>query len=218
VAGGGTRWNSGKRAGYRMPLDEAVTSGASSGCREYASRAPGVLATVGVMTENTTTSQTRAANGRHTTDGIPNGFTSLTPFLAIPRAEEAVEFYRDVFGARVVDVTEMGGVVVHADLEFGSGHLQLGEPSPEYHLVPPPAGEDDCYSIGLYCADADGLVSRAEEAGATVREPLVDFVSGDRYASIRDPFGVRWTVMTRVEDLSEQESAQRVADWAARQG
>lgn len=59
------------------------------------------------------------------------------------------------------------------------------------------------------------MVARAEQAGATIREPLSDFVSGDRFASIRDPFGVRWSVMTRAEDLTEQESARRVADWAA---
>ncbi|MFD1815736.1 VOC family protein [Rhodococcus gannanensis] len=155
--------------------------------------------------------------GTHTTDGIPHGHTSLTPFLAVPRAGEAIEFYRDVFGARVVDVTEMGGVVVHADLDFGTGHLQLGEPNADYGLVAAPAGDEDCYSMGLYCANADELVTRAERAGATVREPLSTFVSGDRYASIRDPFGVRWSIMSRVEDLSEEESARRVAEWAAEQ-
>ena len=156
-------------------------------------------------------------NSQHTTNGVPHGSTSLTPFLAIPGAAQAIAFYQDVFGARVVDVTEMGGVVVHADLDFGQGHLQLGEPSPAYRLVAGPTGDDDCYSIGLYCADADDLVARAEKAGATVREPLATFVSGDRFASIRDPFGVRWTIMTRVEDLSPEESARRVAEWAAQQ-
>jgi PhnB protein len=43
------------------------------------------------------------------------------------------------------------------------------------------------------------------------------FVSGDYFASIRDPFGVRWSLMSRVEDLSEEESAARVATWAAEQ-
>lgn len=154
--------------------------------------------------------------GEHTTDGVPHGATSLTPFLALRGAAEAVEFYRTAFGARVVDVTEMGGVVVHADLDLGHGHLQLGEPSPAFGLVPAPT-EGACYSIGLYCADADALVARAVEAGATVREPLTTFVSGDRYASLLDPFGVRWSVMSRVEDLSEEESARRVAAWAAEQ-
>ncbi len=162
-----------------------------------------------------TPAQTAPADGEYTSNGIPHGVTSLTPFLAVPRAREAIDFYRDVFGARVVDVTEMGGVVAHAVLDFGQGQLQLGEPNPAYHLLPPPGGDDVCYSMGFYCPDADEVVARAETAGATIREPLTTFVSGDRFASIRDPFGVRWSVMTRVEDLSEEESARRVAEWAA---
>lgn len=158
---------------------------------------------------------TTGLTGAHTTDGRPNNATSLTPFLAIPRTADAIEFYREVFGATVIDVTEMGGIVVHADLDLGLGLLQVGEPSPEYRLVPPPEGDDDCYSLGLYVADVDAVLARAEAAGATVREPASVFVSGDRFASIRDPFGVRWSLMSRVEDLSPEESAQRVAEWAA---
>lgn len=164
---------------------------------------------------------TQPADGEHTVDGVPRGSTSLTPFLAIPGAAKAVDFYREVFGARLIDATEFSGVVAHAELDFGNGHLQLGEPMPDYHLVAPPgaaggAAEDDvCYSIALYVPNVDEVVARAVAAGATVREPAAHFVSGDRFASIRDPFGVRWSIMTRVEDLSEEESAQRVRDWAA---
>ncbi len=160
-------------------------------------------------------------SGDHTTRGKPHGASALTPFLAIEGARDAIEFYRDVFGARVADVTEMGGVVVHAVLDLGDGQLQLGEPSPAYGLLPPPRGESGdaaCYSLGLYVEDADAVVARAEAAGAVVREPLIDFVSGDRFASLRDPFGVRWSVLSRVQDLSEEESARRVAAWAAAQG
>lgn len=160
---------------------------------------------------------TRAAHGEHTDHGTPRGVSSLTPFIVVPGAREAINFYRDVFGARVVDVTEMGGVVAHAVLDFGHGQLQLGEPVPDYHLVAPPTGDDDCYSLGLYVPDVDAVVAAAEAAGATIREPVADFVSGDRFASIRDPFGIRWSVMTRVEDISEKESARRVAEWAAAQ-
>jgi PhnB protein len=168
------------------------------------------------MNASPTTSLT-GVTGEHTTDGRPHGVSSLTPFLVVPRAAEAIEFYRDVLGARVVDVTEMGGVVVHADLDFGVGHLQVGEPTPAYGLVPPPA-DGACYSMGLYCSDVDALTARAEAAGAQVREAPSTFVSGDRFASILDPFGVRWSLMTRVEDLSEEESARRVREWAANQG
>ncbi|MEV7607695.1 VOC family protein [Paenarthrobacter sp. NPDC089322] len=170
------------------------------------------------MTDTTSTESTKAAHGEYTTHGIPNGLTSLTPFLAVVNAKDAIGFYQEVFGARVISATEMGGMVVHAELDFGNGHLQLGEPNPGYNLVPAPDGDDDCYSLGLYCEDADGLVQRAEQAGAIIREPLSTFVSGDRYASIRDPFGMRWSIMTRVEDISEEESNRRVEEWAAEQG
>ena len=162
-----------------------------------------------------TTENTTGVTGEHTTDGRPHSATSLTPFLAIAGAGEAIDFYRDVFGARVIDVTEFGGVVAHADLDFGLGRLQLGEPGPDYHLVAAPSGDDDCYSMGLYVSDVDAVVERAVAAGATVREAPSAFVSGDRFASIRDPFGVRWSVMTRVDDLSDDESSRRVAEWAA---
>lgn len=158
----------------------------------------------------------RAATGEHTTGGIPHTFTALTPFLALEDPRGALDFYRDVFGATILGVTEMGGVVVHAELSFpGGGRLQLGAVNPEYHLVAAPPGEDDCFSIGLYCEDADAVTARAEGAGATVREPATTFISGDRFSSIRDPFGVRWSIMTRIEDLSEEESARRVEEWAA---
>jgi PhnB protein len=166
------------------------------------------------------TTTTRAAHGRHTDNGRPRSATSITPFLAVSPAADAIDFYTSVLGARLVDRTDMPGpdgtpVVAHAVLDFGIGQLQLGDPNPAYHLVAAPAGEDDCYSIGLYCPDVDATVEAAVAAGATLREPVTDFVSGDRYASIRDPFGVRWSVMTRVEDLSDEDSAARVAQWAA---
>ncbi|WP_104092438.1 glyoxalase/bleomycin resistance/extradiol dioxygenase family protein [Arthrobacter sp. GMC3] len=169
------------------------------------------------MTENNSDETTTAAHGSFTTHGVPHGFTSLTPFLTVPGAREAIGFYEEVFGARTVSVSEFDGVVVHAELDFGQGRLQLGEPNPNYHLVAPPAGDDDCFSLALYSPDVDMVVARAEQAGASIREPVANFVSGDRFASIRDPFGIRWTVMTRVQDISEAESAQRVAEWTATQ-
>jgi PhnB protein len=172
------------------------------------------------MTDIQTGPGTRAAHGAHTEHGRPRSATSITPFLAVSPAADAIAFYTEHLGARVVDRTDMPGpdgtpMVAHAVLDFGNGLLQLGDVNPAYHLVAAPAGDDACYSIGLYCPDVDAVVERAVAAGATLREPVTDFVSGDRYASIRDPFGVRWTVMTRVEDLSDEESAARVAAWAA---
>ena len=155
--------------------------------------------------------------GRHTTDGRPHGRTSLTPHIVVSPANAAIEFYRSVFGATVRSVTEMQGLVGHAELDFGLGGLTLSDPMAAYRLAAPAPEADVTYSMGLYLPDVDAVVARAVQAGATLREPVATFVSGDRYGSLLDPFGVRWTVMTRVEDLSDEESARRVADWAAAQ-
>ncbi|MCX0274462.1 VOC family protein, partial [Nocardia zapadnayensis] len=43
------------------------------------------------------------------------------------------------------------------------------------------------------------------------------FVTGDRYGALKDPFGHRWVVMTRVEDVSREEAERRVNEWMATQ-
>lgn len=162
---------------------------------------------------------TAATTGQHTDHGTPHGFTSLTPFHVVRDAAGALTFYQRVFGARIVDVTEMpdatgGTLIAHATLDFGRGRLQIADPMPDHGLVAPPEEDAVCSSIALYVSDVDAVVTEAEDAGATVREPVTTFVSGDRFGSIRDPHGIRWAVMTRVEDLSDEESAARVREWA----
>ncbi|WP_369045676.1 VOC family protein [Sinomonas sp. P10A9] len=179
------------------------------------------------MSEETQTATgqhlTQPANGEHTVNGMPRGSTSLTPFIVVDGADAAIRFYGTVFGARLLSRTDFPGpagtpIVAHAVLDFGTGRLELGDSNPQYHLVLPPAGEDDCLSLAVYVPDVDAAVERAVAAGATVREPATNFVSGDRYASIRDPFGIRWSVMTRVEDLSDEEVKARIDAWAASMG
>lgn len=154
------------------------------------------------------------ATGKHTTDGRPHGFSALTPHIVTSPARGAIDFYRDVFGAKVEGVTEMGGAVAHAQLDFGAGKITLSDPLDAYGLRAPDPGHGVTYSLALYVQHVDEVVRRALDHGAILREPVVTFVSGDRYGSLLDPFGVRWTVMTRVEDLSEAESARRVDAWA----
>ncbi|WP_182346317.1 VOC family protein [Tomitella gaofuii] len=167
-----------------------------------------------------------AADGPHTANGTPRGFTALTPFLVVPGAAAAIEFYVAAFGATEVSRVEVpapdgaGTVVAHAELDFGDGRLQLGDPNPQYGLVAdarPEGADADCvsHSMALYRPDVDAVVERAIARGATLREPVADFVSGDRFASLLDPFGQRWSVMTRTVDLSQEESARRVDEWAA---
>ncbi|MFX0592791.1 VOC family protein [Melissospora conviva] len=158
-----------------------------------------------------------AATGRFTTDGRPHGRTALTPYIVVAPAAEAIEFYAEVFGATVGSVTRFDDVVAHAELDFGTGWLTLSDPIADYGLIAPDPAAGAVYSLAVYVPQVDAVVERAVERGATLREPVQGFVSGDRYGSILDPYGVRWSVMTWVEDISDAESARRVAEWAQTQ-
>jgi uncharacterized glyoxalase superfamily protein PhnB len=162
----------------------------------------------------------RAATGAHTTSGRPNGNTALTPHLVVAPAAAAIAFYRDVLGARVLDVTKFPGsdAVAHAELDFGGlGKLTLSDPLRDYGLVAPDPARGSSFSLALYVPNVDEVVARAVAAGAILREAVATFVSGDRYGTFVDPYGVRWAVMTRVEDVSPEESRRRVAEWAGSQ-
>jgi uncharacterized glyoxalase superfamily protein PhnB len=146
---------------------------------------------------------------------IPEGYTSLTPFLCVEGASAAIDFYVAVFGAELVDRMDgPNGTVAHAELDFGNGRLQLSDPNEAYQIAAADPAGFATHSVALYCGDTDAVVARAEKAGATIREPAQTFVTGDRFASILDPFGQRWTVMTRVEDVSADERDRRMAEWA----
>jgi len=162
---------------------------------------------------------THAASGTHTTNGRPNGSTALTPHLVVAPAAQALTFYRDVLGARVLDVTRFPGsdAIAHAELDFGLGKLTLSDPLKDYGLVAPDPARGASFSLAIYLPDVDEAVARALAAGATLREPVATFVSGDRYASLIDPFGVRWAIMTRVEDLAPEESRRRIEEWSRKQ-
>src|SRR5690606_30187125 len=105
------------------------------------------------------------------------------------------------------------GLVAHAELDFGNGRLQLGDPMPNFGLAAPTGGDSVDHSYVLYTADVDEVVRRAVDAGATIREEVSTFVTGDRFGSIVDPVGHRWAVMTRVEDVRPEEQQRRLAEW-----
>jgi PhnB protein len=152
----------------------------------------------------------------------PSGYTSLTPFLVVSPAAEAIAFYVDVFGASVVYRLDApardGGVpfVGQAELDFGTGRLQLSDPMPAMGLVAPPHRADAVTgSTVLYVDDVDAVYAAAVEAGADGKEAPSDFVSGDRFASIVDPFGHRWALLSRTHDLTEEQSIRAVEAWWA---
>jgi PhnB protein len=65
-------------------------------------------------------------------------------------------------------------------------------------------------SIHLYVRDVDAFVQRATEAGASILRPLRDEFFGDRVAMLADPYGHRWHVASRRQEVSPEEMQRRM--------
>jgi uncharacterized glyoxalase superfamily protein PhnB len=149
---------------------------------------------------------------------IPDGYHSLTTFIVVNEAAKAIEWYQDVFGATVLMRNDgPDGTVMHCELQIGDSILQLGDANPQWGLAAPDPDQITA-SLVLYVPDCDAVYAKAVEAGAQVREEPSVFLTGDRYASINDPFGRRWSIMTRVEDVPRAEAERRIDEWIASMG
>jgi PhnB protein len=154
----------------------------------------------------------------NTVNPIPEGYHSITPYIVCNEAAKAIDWYRAVFDAEVLARNDgPGGMVMHAEIRIGDSIVQLSDPMPDYGLAAPDPDAVSA-SLVLYVPDVDAVFKRAVDAGATVREEVSTFVTGDRFASIVDPHGRRWAIMTRVEDVSREEADRRVEEWLASQG
>lgn len=152
-----------------------------------------------------------------TVNPIADGYHSITCFLAVADANKAIDFYTAVFGAELLSRNDLpDGQPAHAELKIGDSTLQLGMPIPDNNVLAP-NGEWVHTSIVHYCPDVDSVIARALAHGARSAEEPQTFVTGDRFGVVIDPFGHRWAVLTKVEDVSREEAERRVNDWLATQ-
>ena len=144
------------------------------------------------------------------TKPIPEGYHSVTPYLAVDDAAKAIEWYSNAFGAKErVRMDAPGGKIGHAELEIGDGLVMLSDPFPQASTIPPKELGGTTASVMLYVEDVDAVAKKAVDAGATVTMDVADQFWGDRMGSITDPFGHSWSIATHVEDVPPEEIAER---------
>ena len=148
---------------------------------------------------------------------IPEGMHSLTPHLICAGAAEAIAFYKAAFNA--VEVTRLpgeGGKLMHAMIRIGDSALMLVDENPAWGMLGPKALKGSPVTVHLYVKDVDATFAQAVAAGAKVTMPLDDMFWGDRYGTLEDPFGHRWSMATHKRDLSPKEIQDGMAKLAAR--
>ena len=141
---------------------------------------------------------------------IPEGYHSVTPYLSVSNAGEALDWYRRALGATEVMRFEHEGKIGHAEIRIGDSIIMLSDEWPEGgHLSPRSLGGTPV-SLHVYVDDVDTAFARAIDAGATEERAVQDQFYGDRTGTFLDPFGHRWSLGTHVEDVSEDELQRRM--------
>ena len=141
---------------------------------------------------------------------IPEGYRTVTPYLAVDDAAEAIAYYKKAFGAKERGRMETpDGRIGHAELEIGDSLVMLSDPIPEATTRTPKELGGTSASVFLYVEDVDAVVKRAVDAGATVTMEVADQFWGDRFGSVQDPFGHSWSIATHVEDVPPEEMPER---------
>jgi PhnB protein len=144
------------------------------------------------------------------TKPIPEGYRTVSPYLAVDDAARAIEYYVKAFGAQeVARMHAPDGKIGHAELQIGDSHVMLADPFPQSSTRSPKELGGTSASVFLYVEDVDAVVKQAVEAGATLTMEVADQFWGDRFGSITDPFGHVWAIATHVEDVSPEEVAVR---------
>lgn len=146
---------------------------------------------------------------------VPDGYHSITPYLSIRGAANAIAFYKKAFGAIEIYRMDMpGGKVGHAEIQIGDSRIMLADEFPEMPDVlakSPKTLGGTTFGLNIYLDNVDARFKLAVEAGALVKRPLQNQFYGDRSGTLEDPFGHIWTLATHVEDVSPEEMKKRLA-------
>jgi PhnB protein len=128
---------------------------------------------------------------------IPEGHHTVTPYMIIKNASEAIEFYKKGFDAKeTYRQSDPDGRIRHAEIVIGNSPLMITDEWQDY-LSPATRGGTPVH-LYLYVENADELFNRAVSAGASVIYPMEDKPYGDRMGGVVDPFGHIWYLATHI--------------------
>jgi PhnB protein len=147
----------------------------------------------------------------------PTGFHTVTPALTVKDTDKAIWFYKRAFGAeermRFMGPDEKS--IMHAEIKIGDSIIMLGEEHSETGCRGPQSFGGTPVSFYLYVEDADQAFARAVSAGAKADTPVADMFWGDRCGQLIDPFGHKWSLATRKENLTPEEMRKRSGEFFA---
>ncbi|XWV25094.1 glyoxalase [Tupanvirus deep ocean] len=130
----------------------------------------------------------------------------ITPYLIVKNAIDAINFYHNLFGAKELFRLEHNGKIHHAELQIKESIIMLADENLEWGMRASDNPLHNSVSLGLHVDNVDKTVELAQQLGAKVESPPKTEYYGLRMASIIDPYGIRWGISTRVQNVSNDET------------
>jgi len=141
---------------------------------------------------------------------VPDGYHTVTPYLACAEAAQAIAFYKKAFGAKeLLCIPGPGGKIGHAELRIGDSRVMLADEYRERDFLGPLTRGGSPVHLHIYMPRVDKVLERAVAAGAKVVQPVENKFYGDRIGSVQDPFGHVWHIASHVEDVPPRELKKR---------
>jgi PhnB protein len=141
---------------------------------------------------------------------IPDGYHSITPYLMIKGASEAIEFYKRAFGAtEIFRLSHPNGQIGHAEIKIGDSSIMLADACDQAEFHPPASLGGSSVALHVYVEDVDAQFNQAVSAGAKAVKPVLDQFYGDRTGMLQDPFGHIWFLATHKKDITPEEINRR---------
>jgi PhnB protein len=149
---------------------------------------------------------------------VPKGYHTVVPTLTVRNAVQALEFYKNAFGAKEkARMPGPDGNIMHAEIMIGDSHVMLGEENPQMNQLSPLSLNGTGSGLYIYVKNVDKVFDQAVKAGATADMPVTDMFWGDRFGHVKDPFGHSWGIATRKRNLSAKEMKKAADEWFAQQ-
>jgi PhnB protein len=134
----------------------------------------------------------------------------ITPYLCVKDAAAAIDFYARAFGAKEnFRMTGQDGRIGHAEISIGDAAVMMSDEHPEINVVSPTTLGNTPVALHVLVPDVDAVCKAAVGAGAQAEREPEDQAYGERTCVLRDPFGHRWFVATKIEDVSLDEMGSR---------
>ncbi|MDI9818217.1 MULTISPECIES: VOC family protein [unclassified Legionella] len=147
------------------------------------------------------------------TSYLPEGYSTIIPYLIVSNGTKAIEFYKEVFNAKEVLLMEGPDKKIgHAELTIGESKFMLADECPDMEAKAPESYGGSPVGIHLYVEDVNAVAEKAVKHGAKLLRKVEDQFYGDRSGTLEDPFGHKWYISTHIEDVSEEETTRRMKE------